>query len=92
MVGSELNPTHCGMLLMGLGALRVNGQVPGPGTSGDPSALVAVTEATSPEQRRAVAQLEVGAPSDDRCIHGFQQLLFAMYVAWTLGTPMLMDA
>jgi hypothetical protein len=92
MVGPELDPTHCMGILMWLGALQIQGQVPGPGTSEDPSALVALTQAQTPAHRSGIVQLDVGPPSEDPCIRGFQQLLYAMYVAWVIDVPMLMDA
>lgn len=91
-VGDRLDPSHCMGVLFWIGALRVGGHVPGPGTSTDPSALVAVTQAATAAERQAVAELDVGPPHDDPSVRGFQQLLYAMYVAWVIDVPMLMDA
>ena len=92
MVGSELDPMHGAMLLLWLGALRVDGVIPGPGTAQAPSALAALSQASTPAQRQALAKVELGEPSEDRGVRGFQQLLFALYVAWVLDRPLLLDA
>lgn len=91
-VGGELDPAHCMGVLLWLGALRVQGEVPGAGSADNPAPLVALSQTSSPAERQAVAQLEVGPPHEDPCIRGFQQLLYAMYVAWVLDTPLLMDS
>jgi len=91
-VGNTLDPAHCMGVLMWLGALRVQGSVPGPGTSGNPAALIALTSATTSEQRRAIASLEVGANAVESEIRGFQRLLQGLYMAWVLDLPLLMDA
>jgi hypothetical protein len=91
-VGGQLEPAHCMGVLLWLGALRIHGRVPGPGSANDPAPLVALTQASSAAERRSIAQLDVGAPHEDPCICGFQQLLFAMYAAWVIDTPLLMDS
>jgi hypothetical protein len=82
--GSELNPDHCSMLLHWLGALKP--------AQGNADEALALSLATPPEQRRQAFALDVGPPDEDASIRGLQQLLFAMYVAWTLDLPLLMDS
>lgn len=91
-VGSELGPAHSVGVLLWLGGLKFDGQVPGPGTSGDPSALIAISSATTEPQRRAILEFDIGPPDHDDSVRGFQQLLYAMYASWVLDVPLLMDA
>jgi hypothetical protein len=78
-VGASLNPDHCGMVLSFLGALEVNGRVP-----------TAHGEAIEFQQalaaRNATLKLEGDASLP------LNALLKALFRAWTLNVPLLMDA
>jgi hypothetical protein len=78
-VGSQLNPDHCGMVLAFVGALAVNGRVPASHTE-------AIAFQESLAKRSATLVLE-GDPEGP-----LNTLLRALFRAWKLDVPLLMDA
>ncbi len=88
-LGDELGATHCICVLLWLGCVEINGHVP---TTEDPAPFVALVEASSSAERLHLSNFDVGPPDEDAGIRKFQQLLFAMYSAWVLRVPLLMDA
>jgi hypothetical protein len=85
-VGNELQPWHCAMILLWLGSIRHDGEVPaGPE---DLRALLAL----APADRRAHTRPDFGPRSPDAAVLGVQQLLYACYLSWLHEVPLLMDA
>ncbi len=88
-VGSHLEPTHCALVLMWLGALAFDGEVP---TTLDPAPLQTLLSLTDMEQRRARTDLVLGEPTDNPDIKAMQLLLGYLYGAWICGVGLLVDA
>ena len=86
-VGGALGADHCGMLLIILGALEIDGRVPA--TSDDVDLLRRAMLAEAPA-RRDIAKLQLGPQSPET--DGIQNLLRGAYTAWVLGVDLLMDA
>jgi hypothetical protein len=85
-----LSPAHCLGLLLWLGVLRVDGQ---PVDGADAAtATRQLRELTTPESREARTSLALGEFDDDPEIRSFQRLVAAIYRAWRLGVPVLVDA
>ncbi|MBL8914311.1 MAG: hypothetical protein JNM17_26635 [Archangium sp.] len=78
-VGGALNPDHCSMVLSFIGALEVGGRVPS-------SHVEAVAFQQALGARNATLKLE-GDPEQP-----VNTLLRAMFRAWKLNVPLLMDA
>jgi hypothetical protein len=85
-----LSPGHCLGLLLWLGALHVDGQ---PVDGADAAtATRELRELTTPEAREARTSLALGELDDDPEVRSFQALVSAIYRAWRLGVPVLIDA
>lgn len=78
-VGSQLNPDHCGMVLSFVGALAVNGRAP-------TSHAEAMTFQEALANRTATLLLEGDVDNP------INTLLRALFRAWKLNVPLLMDA
>jgi hypothetical protein len=84
-----LNPTHCMMILLWLGALEVDGKV-----SLDASGAIALKRllgSSTPEEREATGKLQLGDKSTDPGIAAMQTLLEALHRAWVLDVALLVD-
>ncbi len=88
-VGERLDPVHCGLMLIWLGALAIEGVVP---TTVDPVFLRTMASMQSTEERLLRSALAVGEPSEDPDIAGMQRMLRMLYVAWLNGVELLVDA
>jgi hypothetical protein len=91
-VGEPLQPTHCLLFLLFLGALRLDGQVPTAKDDPTPLATLMVLSKGTVEQRRARTALDVGPDSDEDGAAAMQRLLRAVYQAWLLDDPLWVDA
>lgn len=78
-VGGALNPDHCSMVLSFLGALEVNGRVPG-------------SHAEAPGFQQALASRSATLKLEGDPELPLNTLLRAMFRAWKLNVPLLMDA
>ncbi len=87
-VGPALEPSHCVMILFWLGALEIEGRAPK--TMADLPLVQATMAASTPEARRATARLIAGF--DDQTAQHGRAMITALYQAWVLGVPLLMDA
>jgi len=88
-VGSRLEPTHCALVLMWLGALAIDGEVPPEAEVGPLKTLVNLD---SPEERRARTDLVLGDRSDSQQVKAMQLLLAYLYEGWVSGVGLLVDA
>lgn len=88
-VGNHLDPTHCALVLMWLGALAIDGEVP---ASVEPGPLQALLSMDSYEQRSARAKLVLGEPSENPDVRSMQLMLGYLYGAWVNGVVLLVDA
>lgn len=84
--GPALDPGYCVMILLGLAAIRLDGEV---ATSAEAFGEIVEMEEISSRQRRTSFAFEPDARAE---IPGVQSLLRAMYFAWRNDVPLLMDA
>ncbi len=88
-VGNHLDPVHCALVLMWLGALELDGEVPGDLDMAPLETLIALD---SPERRHYRSRLRIGDPAETADIHAMQQMLRFLYGAWVCGVGLLVDA
>jgi hypothetical protein len=88
-VGSRLDPSHCALLLLWLGALAIDGAV---ADTPDFTPLVTMRELSTYELRLARSSLVVGEPSTDRGVAAMQLMLGMLYTAWLNDVELLVDA
>jgi hypothetical protein len=87
-VGPALEPFHCALVLLWLGALAIDGQVP---SELDGAALHALVGMTTVAERERRTRLVVG-PLADRDVAELQGLLGYLRTAFVVGVPLLIDA
>ncbi|MEQ1501140.1 MAG: hypothetical protein ABMB14_02870 [Myxococcota bacterium] len=85
-MGPQLAPGHLMMLLVWLGALRLDGEVPRDGAS-----LAALAGLADPDQRLARTTIDLGPPAGPE-LGPIKALLFAAYAAWIGDLPLSVDA
>lgn len=85
-LGEPLQPSHCMMLLLFLGALRFDG------TAVTSPAQAAALAGLGDGERATRTSLDVGAVSDEPGPAAMQALLRALYLAWTLEDRLWIDA
>lgn len=85
-LGEPLLPSHCMMLLVFVGAIRLDGEV----VTTPPQA--ATLSGLQQAARAARTTLDVGAASDEPGPAAMQALLRALYVAWALDDQLWIDA
>jgi hypothetical protein len=83
--GDALDPDYCVMLLLGLGAITVDGR---PATTAE--GFGAVIEMDDCDERRARTNFAFN-PDPDSDLLALQSLLRAMYFAWRNGVPLLIS-
>lgn len=88
-VGASLDPGHLMGVLLWLGALRVNGRVPGE-VRADASLLQKLLQLEAPAQRAMTAGLVLGLETSEEVAEG-QRLLQAFYASWVTGAPVRVD-
>ncbi len=84
-VGPTLSPWHMALVLVGFGALALDGQPPATVEAFD----TLVNLPREPRETRAIAT--VGEPSTDAGVLGMQRLLLAMHRAWSRDVPLRLD-
>lgn len=82
-IEGPLNPSHCLLVLLWLGALTVEGV---PLASLDQ--MRALLELQTTTEREQHVGLNLGPPSDESSIRSLQVLLEGMFAAWVLETPL----
>jgi hypothetical protein len=87
-VGGALGASHMFMLLVMLGALEINGRIPA--SNADAALTTAALRAATPDDRRRIAKLQLGAESPE--LEAIRDLLLGAYTAWVLDVDLLMDA
>lgn len=90
-VGAPLQPSHCMMVLLFVGALRLDGRVPA--SKDDPTPLSTLSDLgkASRSERAARTALDLGPASDDDGIAAMQRLLTALYQSFLLGDDLWVD-
>ncbi len=88
-VGDRLDPTHCALVLLWLGALAIDGAV---GATADPTPLITMRELDTVELRQARSALVVGPSSDDHGVAAMQLTLGMLWFAWVNDVSLLVDA
>jgi hypothetical protein len=90
MAGEALNPGHCFGILLWLGAIKVDGKVPGgPEDQATIQRLMTLTTRKAKEQHTA---LETGPPPASEEAQVFGALVKAIYLSWLHDVPLLMSA
>ena len=84
-VGPTLSPWHMALVLVGFGALALDGAAPGSLEAFD--ALVNLPL----EERRSRTSVTLGEPSADAGILGLQRLLMMMGLAWSRDVPVRLE-
>ena len=87
-VGGALGATHVWMLLIMLGAVEIDGRIPA--SSADADLVRAALNAKTPDDRRRIAKLQLGAERSG--LEAVRDLLRGAYTAWVLDVDLLMDA
>lgn len=90
MAGEALNPGHCLGILLWLGAIKVDGNVPG--GSEDQATLQTLISLKTCEEKDRHAELELGPPTDSEDAEVFQALVKALYLSWFHDVPLMMSA
>ena len=88
-VGNSLDPAHCFLVLIWLGAIKMDGRVPG-GTDELPRFQEMI--GLAPDQRLARTSLAFGPGRHPPEAARFVGLFDAMYRAWLLDVPLLISA
>lgn len=91
-LGEPLQPSHCMLVLLFLGALALDGQVPRDKDDPTPLATLAALGKGTMAQRQARTSLDVGPESDDDGVLAMQRLLTALYQAYLLGDSLWVDS
>jgi hypothetical protein len=82
-VEAPLNPSHCMLVLLWLGAMRIDGV---PLASLDQ--MRELLEVNTPAERSQRVGLDVGPRHPEASIRALQTLLEGMFTAWVLETPL----
>lgn len=88
-VGDRLDPTHCALVLLWLGALAIDGEV---AATADRTPLITMRELDTVELRQARSALVVGEPSEDPGVATMQLMLGMLWFAWVNDVALLVDA
>lgn len=89
-VGDRLNPGHIFGILIWLGAIRVDGEVPG-GMNDQPRIRKLAALKTREDKERCT-KLELGPPPSLEEAEAFQQMVKALYLAWVLDVEVAISA
>lgn len=84
-----IQPSHCIGVLVWLGCVRIDGQVPGDAT--DISLVQGIFKYKTPEERAHHTALEISSAPKDQSTASFHGLLHAFYLAWVWDCPILMS-
>lgn len=86
MAGNPLDPGHCFGILVWLGAIRVDGQIP---SSPDDQAVIrTLIGLQSPQAKEQHTQLELGPKMTAKAPAEFQFLVTALYLCWVHAVPL----
>jgi hypothetical protein len=85
MVGEMLEPGHCFGILIWLGAIRVDGQVPS--SPEDRAVIETLLSLTTVEEKTEHTALEVGPKAES-----FQNLVIALYLCWVYDVPLYISS
>lgn len=84
-VGGELGPTHLLMLLIWLGAIRLDGELPR-----EIESVSTLVELDDIEERLARTTIDLGDEASPALL-AIRSLLLAAYAAWLTGVPLSLD-
>lgn len=91
-LGEPMQASHGMLVLLFVGALKIDGAVPTRKDDPTPLAALAALGEGTIAQRKARTALDIGPASDDPGPAAMQTLLRAIYQAWLLGDSLWIDA
>jgi hypothetical protein len=89
MAGSPLSPVHCFGVLLWLGAISIQGKIPG--GAEDQQTLSRLVDLKSCDEKQAQTALELGPEPRSNEEAVFRGLMEALYRSWLHGVPMLIS-
>ena len=89
--GDELNPGHCFGILLWLGAIKVDGKVPGT-VADDRARIQTLMGLQTREDKERHTALELGPPASNPDEELFQKVVRALYVAWVHDVGVVVSA
>ena len=82
-----LDPTHCLLVLLWIGALKIDGQIPQ-----TPEDIAPLLNAKTRAERLRACDLDLGEESKTPGIYTMQTLFENLYLSWALAAPLSVDA
>lgn len=88
MSGNPLNPGHCFGLLTWLGAIKVQGKVPGGAEDQERLKLITTMQTTEEKLKYTELELGLGQQNISPDVSMLQDLMKALYISWIFDIPL----